>query len=92
MGVLSKLETYIGAYELKEKTLHATRDEAGVYIITSKDKEVIKAILPATAPIMAKIKTCAKYLDEAEREAILGYINAYINDMERVLYGTTKEG
>lgn len=86
MGVLSKLETYVGAYELIDKTLHATHEGAGVYIITSKDKQLIKAILPASAPILSKIKTCAKYINEAERKAVLGYVEAYINDMERLLY------
>lgn len=89
MEELNKLEIYVGAYELKEKTLNATREGENVYIITSRDKEIMKAILPASAPILAKVKTCAKYIDEAERNALIGYINAYINDMERALYENT---
>lgn len=89
MGVLSKLELYVGAYELKEKTLKATHESAGIYIISSRDKKLIKSLLPANAPIMGKIKTCAKYINEAERKAIVAYIEAYIADMERILYGTT---
>ena len=89
MEELNKLEIYVGAYELKEKTLSATCEGENVYIITSRDKEIMKAILPASAPILAKIKTCAKYIGEAERNALIGYINAYINDMERALYENT---